>query len=54
MTRRRRNRYSPEAKFTILKRHLVDNVAVSDICAEICHCLTTAIELWFEAKSEDL
>jgi len=34
MTKRRRNRYSPEAKVKILKRHLVDNVTVSDLCEE--------------------
>ncbi|MBW2683023.1 MAG: transposase [Deltaproteobacteria bacterium] len=29
---KRRNRYSPDVKVSILKRHLVDKVAVSDLC----------------------
>ena len=29
---KRRNRYSPDEKVSILKRHLVDKVAVSDLC----------------------
>ncbi len=29
---KRRNRYSPDEKVSILKRHLVDKVPVSDLC----------------------
>ena len=29
---KRRKKYSPEEKVAILKRHLVDRVAVSDLC----------------------
>ena len=32
MTRRRRKNYSPEEKVTILKRHLLEKVAISDLC----------------------
>ena len=32
--RRKRKRYSPEQKVAILKRYLVDRVAVSEICDE--------------------
>lgn len=32
--KRKRRRYSPEQKVAILKRYLVDRVAVSDICDE--------------------
>jgi len=34
MTRERRN-YTPEEKVAILKRHLVEKVAVSDLCDEL-------------------
>ena len=29
---KRRNRYSPDEKVSILKRHLIDKVPVSDLC----------------------
>ena len=32
MSKRKRKNYSPEEKVTILKRHLVDQIPVSDIC----------------------
>lgn len=32
--RKKRHNYTPEEKVTILKRHLVDHVAVSDLCDE--------------------
>ena len=34
MTRRRKN-YTPEEKVAVLKRHLVENVPVSDLCDEL-------------------
>lgn len=27
--------YSPEKKFVILRRHLIDNVPVSDLCEDV-------------------
>lgn len=32
--RKKRHNYTPEEKVMILKRHLVDHVAVSDLCDE--------------------
>lgn len=32
--RKKRHNYTPEEKVAILKRHLVDHVAVSDLCDE--------------------
>lgn len=32
--RKQRHNYTPEEKVAILKRHLVDHVAVSDLCDE--------------------
>lgn len=32
MSKRNRKNYSPEEKVSILKKHLVDQIAVSDIC----------------------
>jgi len=32
--RKKRNNYTPDEKVFILKRHLVDRVAVSDLCDE--------------------
>ena len=32
--KRKRKNYTPEEKVTILKRHLVDKVPVSDVCDE--------------------
>lgn len=32
--RKKRLNYSPQEKVAILKRHLVDRVAVSDVCDE--------------------
>ncbi|NVN93622.1 MAG: hypothetical protein HXX11_23930 [Desulfuromonadales bacterium] len=32
--RKKRHNYTPEEKVIILKRHLVDHVAVSDLCDE--------------------
>ena len=32
--KRKRKKYKPEEKVAILKRHLVDKVAVSDLCDE--------------------
>jgi transposase-like protein len=32
--RKKRHNYTPEEKVVILKRHLVDHVAVSDLCDE--------------------
>ncbi len=32
--KRKRKNYSPEEKVVILKRHLVDRIAVSDLCDE--------------------
>jgi transposase-like protein len=34
MTRKTRRQFSPEKRATILRRHLVDKVAVSDLCDE--------------------
>lgn len=34
MTRKTRRRFSPEQRSAILRRHLVDKVAVSDLCDE--------------------
>ena len=31
---KKRNQYTPEEKVSILRRHLVDGVAVSDLCDE--------------------
>ncbi len=30
--KKKRNKYTPEAKVSIIKRHLVDKIPVSDIC----------------------
>ena len=35
MTKKHRNHYSPEAKVKILRRHLVEKEAVSDLCEEL-------------------
>jgi transposase-like protein len=32
--RKKRHNYTPEEKVAILKRHLVDHVAISDLCDE--------------------
>lgn len=32
--KRKRRKYTPEEKVTILKRHLVDKIPVSDLCDE--------------------
>ena len=34
MTRKTRRRFSPEQRSAILRRHLVDKIAVSDLCDE--------------------
>lgn len=35
MSRKQRNHYTPEQKVTILRRHLIDRVPVSDLCEEL-------------------
>ena len=32
MTKRKRRYFSPDEKVSILRRHFIDNIAVSDIC----------------------
>ena len=32
--RKKRHNYTPEEKVSILRRHLVENVAISDLCDE--------------------
>lgn len=34
MSKRKRRNYTPEEKVLIIKKHLVENMAVSDICDE--------------------
>ena len=34
MTKRKRRRFSPEEKVSILRRHLLDGLPVSDVCDE--------------------
>lgn len=43
--KRKRKNYSPEEKVAILKRHLVDKVAVSDLCDEY-HLQPTVFYRW--------
>lgn len=40
-----RRRFTPEQKATILRRHLVDKVAISDLCDEY-HIQPTLFHLW--------
>jgi transposase len=32
--KKKRKQYTPQGKVTILKQHLMDNIAVSDLCDE--------------------
>ena len=43
--KRKRKNYSPEEKVAILKRHLVDKIAVSDLCDEY-HLQPTVFYRW--------
>lgn len=43
--KRKRKNYTPEEKVAILKRHLVDKVAVSDLCDEY-HLQPTVFYRW--------
>lgn len=43
--KRKRKNYSPKEKVAILKRHLVDKIAVSDLCDEY-HLQPTVFYRW--------
>ncbi len=43
--RKKRHNYTPEEKVAILKRHLVDHVAISDLCDEY-HLQPTVFYAW--------
>lgn len=45
MSRKKRHNYSPEEKVLILKRHLVEGVAVSALCEEY-HLQPTVFYKW--------
>ena len=48
-----RRQFTPEEKATILRRHLVDKVAVSDLCDEY-HIQPTLFYLWQRQAFEQL
>lgn len=45
MTRRKQRRFTPEQKVTIIRRHLLEQVPVSDLCDE-CDLQPTVFYRW--------
>jgi len=43
--RKKRHNYTPEEKVTILKRHLVERIPISDLCDEY-HLQPTVLYAW--------
>lgn len=52
-TKRQRRQFTPEAKATILRRHLVDKLPVSDLCDEY-QIQPTLFYLWQRQAMEHL
>jgi transposase-like protein len=52
MSRKTRKNYTPQEKVSILKRHLVENVAVSDLCDQH-HLRPTVFYRWLKEFFEN-